>query len=162
MYVECESTICSQKFDWYYHREVSCPALPIGLSRTRGSPLCFKALWCSSVHIIINALDFKPMISFWNLVICCKRTRHASTQHCRLLFTIMYDDLRYCHRRGQEPEGARLQLQPAVQVDTGAMMEWDPTRFFRDDIPPTPFALLVLNQPINEKAFSVLREHGAS
>lgn len=41
------------------------------------------------------------------------------------------------------------------------MREWDPTRFFRSDTPPTPFALLVLNQPINERAFAVLREHGA-
>lgn len=39
-------------------------------------------------------------------------------------------------------------------------MEWDPTQFFRTDNPPTPFALLVLNQPINEKAFKVLKEHG--
>ncbi|PLB42679.1 thiamine diphosphokinase, partial [Aspergillus candidus] len=36
-------------------------------------------------------------------------------------------------------------------------MEWDPTQFFRtDDDPPAPFALLVLNQPINENAFGVL------
>lgn len=39
-------------------------------------------------------------------------------------------------------------------------MDWDPTQFFRTDAPPSPFALLVLNQPINEKAFKVLREHG--
>lgn len=39
-------------------------------------------------------------------------------------------------------------------------MEWDPTQFFRADDPPTPFALVVLNQPINEKAFAVLKEHG--
>lgn len=39
-------------------------------------------------------------------------------------------------------------------------MEWDPTQFFRTDKPPTPFALLVLNQPINEKAFKVLKDHG--
>ncbi|KAA8646959.1 hypothetical protein EYZ11_013344 [Aspergillus tanneri] len=38
-------------------------------------------------------------------------------------------------------------------------MEWDPTQYFRADDPPTPFALVILNQPINEKAFSVLREH---
>ncbi|PLB46046.1 thiamine pyrophosphokinase [Aspergillus steynii IBT 23096] len=38
-------------------------------------------------------------------------------------------------------------------------MEWDPTQFFRADDPPTPFALVVLNQPINEKAFAVLKEH---
>lgn len=41
-------------------------------------------------------------------------------------------------------------------------MEWDPTQFFRTDNPPAPFALLVLNQPINEKAFKVLKEHGWS
>ena len=41
-------------------------------------------------------------------------------------------------------------------------MDWDPTQFFRTDAhnPPSPYALLVLNQPINEKAFKVLREHG--
>jgi len=39
-------------------------------------------------------------------------------------------------------------------------MDWDPTQFFRTDAPPSPFALLVLNQPINEKAFLVLRERG--
>ncbi|OGM50824.1 thiamine pyrophosphokinase [Aspergillus bombycis] len=38
-------------------------------------------------------------------------------------------------------------------------MEWDPTRFFRDDHTPNPFALLILNQPINERAFRVLRRH---
>ncbi|ODM20076.1 hypothetical protein SI65_05062 [Aspergillus cristatus] len=38
-------------------------------------------------------------------------------------------------------------------------MDWDPTQFFRTDAPPSSFALLVLNQPINEKAFQVLREH---
>ncbi|KAH8423640.1 thiamine diphosphokinase [Aspergillus melleus] len=38
-------------------------------------------------------------------------------------------------------------------------MEWDPTQFFRADDPPTPFALVVLNQPINEKAFAVLKGH---
>lgn len=41
-------------------------------------------------------------------------------------------------------------------------MEWDPTQFFRTEKPqPAPFALLVLNQPINEKAFRVLKRHGA-
>lgn len=39
-------------------------------------------------------------------------------------------------------------------------MEWDPTQFFRDDHTPNPFALLILNQPINERAFRVLRRHG--
>ncbi|KAI9045449.1 thiamine diphosphokinase [Aspergillus affinis] len=38
-------------------------------------------------------------------------------------------------------------------------MEWDPTQFFRADDPPTLFALVVLNQPINENAFAVLKEH---
>ncbi|KAL5340343.1 thiamine pyrophosphokinase [Aspergillus crustosus] len=39
-------------------------------------------------------------------------------------------------------------------------MEWDPTQFFREDIPTTPlFALVVTNQPLNEKALSVLRRH---
>ncbi|KAK6813800.1 hypothetical protein RU639_010312 [Aspergillus parasiticus] len=38
-------------------------------------------------------------------------------------------------------------------------MEWDPTQFFRDDHTPNPFALLILNQPINERAFRVLRRH---
>ncbi|KAF3396504.1 thiamine pyrophosphokinase 1 [Penicillium rolfsii] len=39
-------------------------------------------------------------------------------------------------------------------------MEWDPSRFFRPEGSPSPYALLVLNQPINEKAFGVLSEHG--
>ncbi|KAL2850121.1 thiamine pyrophosphokinase [Aspergillus pseudodeflectus] len=40
-------------------------------------------------------------------------------------------------------------------------MEWDPTQFFREEEnkTPPPFALVVLNQPINEIALSVLREH---
>ncbi|OKO95204.1 hypothetical protein PENSUB_11283 [Penicillium subrubescens] len=38
-------------------------------------------------------------------------------------------------------------------------MEWDPSRFFRLEGSPSPYALLVLNQPINEKAFGVLSEH---
>ncbi|KAL4941926.1 thiamine pyrophosphokinase [Aspergillus oleicola] len=40
-------------------------------------------------------------------------------------------------------------------------MEWDPTQFFREDedIQPHPFALVVLNQPINEVALGVLRKH---
>ncbi|KAB8251438.1 thiamine pyrophosphokinase [Aspergillus flavus] len=38
-------------------------------------------------------------------------------------------------------------------------MEWDPTQFFRDDHTPNPFALLILNQPINERAFRVLKRH---
>ncbi|RHZ69907.1 hypothetical protein CDV55_107219 [Aspergillus turcosus] len=40
-------------------------------------------------------------------------------------------------------------------------MEWDPTRFFSDSSDPNgriaAFALLVLNQPINERAFAVLK-----
>ncbi|KAL4927258.1 thiamine diphosphokinase [Aspergillus undulatus] len=40
-------------------------------------------------------------------------------------------------------------------------MEWDPTQFFREDeeIRPHRFALVVLNQPINETALAVLRKH---
>ncbi|KAL2867142.1 thiamine diphosphokinase [Aspergillus lucknowensis] len=40
-------------------------------------------------------------------------------------------------------------------------MEWDPTRFFGEAgvKTPPPFALVVLNQPINEVALSVLRKH---
>ncbi|KAL4803212.1 putative thiamine pyrophosphokinase [Aspergillus unguis] len=40
-------------------------------------------------------------------------------------------------------------------------MEWDPTQFFREDenISPHPYALIVLNQPINETALAVLRKH---
>ncbi|EAL86930.1 thiamine pyrophosphokinase [Aspergillus fumigatus] len=38
--------------------------------------------------------------------------------------------------------------------------EWDPTQFFCDSSQPiAPFALLVLNQPINERAFAVLKKH---
>ncbi|RDW83745.1 thiamine diphosphokinase [Aspergillus mulundensis] len=40
-------------------------------------------------------------------------------------------------------------------------MEWDPTQFFREDEVESwqPFALLVLNQPINETALRALRKH---
>ncbi|KAL4916531.1 putative thiamine pyrophosphokinase [Aspergillus aurantiobrunneus] len=40
-------------------------------------------------------------------------------------------------------------------------MEWDPTQFFREDDARSlhPFALLVLNQPINETALAVLRKY---
>lgn len=41
-----------------------------------------------------------------------------------------------------------------------AMMDWDPSRFFRVSEASSPYALLVLNQPINERAFGVLSEHG--
>ncbi|KAL3469966.1 thiamine pyrophosphokinase [Aspergillus californicus] len=38
-------------------------------------------------------------------------------------------------------------------------MEWDPTQFFREDQKkPHPFALVILNQPLNETALSVLRK----
>lgn len=39
-------------------------------------------------------------------------------------------------------------------------MEWDPSRFFRPEGSPSPYALLILNQPINEKAFGVLSKYG--
>lgn len=40
-------------------------------------------------------------------------------------------------------------------------MEWDPTQFFRDGVRlSVPFALLVLNQPINERAFAALKKNG--
>ncbi|KAL1964421.1 hypothetical protein VTN77DRAFT_6979 [Rasamsonia byssochlamydoides] len=41
-------------------------------------------------------------------------------------------------------------------------MEWDPTQFFRSDKdrpPRLPYAILVLNQPINERAFVAIRKH---
>ncbi|KAE8352190.1 thiamine pyrophosphokinase [Aspergillus coremiiformis] len=38
-------------------------------------------------------------------------------------------------------------------------MNWDPTQFFRENHPPNPFALLILNQPINEQAFRILKNH---
>lgn len=41
-------------------------------------------------------------------------------------------------------------------------MDWHPTQFFRTSPAPSPFALLVLNQPINENAFGVLHKHGTS
>ncbi|KAJ5722009.1 hypothetical protein N7488_000044 [Penicillium malachiteum] len=40
-------------------------------------------------------------------------------------------------------------------------MEWNPTLFFRPEGSPSPYALLILNQPINEKAFEVLNEHAS-
>ena len=41
-------------------------------------------------------------------------------------------------------------------------MEWDPSRFFRVSGSPSPYALLILNQPINENAFGVLSQYGES
>ncbi|KAJ5408188.1 hypothetical protein N7509_002071 [Penicillium cosmopolitanum] len=40
-------------------------------------------------------------------------------------------------------------------------MEWDPSQFFRPGAHASPYALLVLNQPINETAFGVLSEHAS-
>ncbi|KAJ5775879.1 uncharacterized protein N7511_000890 [Penicillium nucicola] len=40
-------------------------------------------------------------------------------------------------------------------------MEWDPSRFFRVGGSPSPYALLVLNQPINENAFGVLSQYAS-
>jgi hypothetical protein len=43
----------------------------------------------------------------------------------------------------------------------GRKMEWDPTQYFRTDTTPKlPYAILVLNQPINERAFDAIRRHG--
>lgn len=39
-------------------------------------------------------------------------------------------------------------------------MEWDPTQFFRPAGANTPYAILVLNQPINQSAWDILRKHG--
>jgi hypothetical protein len=39
-------------------------------------------------------------------------------------------------------------------------MEWDPSRLFGTSGSSSPYALLILNQPINEKAFGVLSKHG--
>ncbi|KAJ5992864.1 hypothetical protein N7451_008588 [Penicillium sp. IBT 35674x] len=38
-------------------------------------------------------------------------------------------------------------------------MEWHPSRFFHPEGSPVPYALLILNQPINERAYEVLSEH---
>ncbi|KAJ5796778.1 uncharacterized protein N7518_005318 [Penicillium psychrosexuale] len=40
-------------------------------------------------------------------------------------------------------------------------MEWDPSRFFRPEGSPSPYALLILNQPINENAFGVLSRYAS-
>ncbi|KAJ5176535.1 uncharacterized protein N7482_002412 [Penicillium canariense] len=40
-------------------------------------------------------------------------------------------------------------------------MEWDPSHFFRPGGSRSPYALLVLNQPINEKAFGVLSAYAS-
>ncbi|KAJ5672447.1 hypothetical protein N7507_001574 [Penicillium longicatenatum] len=39
-------------------------------------------------------------------------------------------------------------------------MEWHPSRFFHSEGSSVPYALLILNQPINERAYEVLSEHG--
>ncbi|KAH8705894.1 putative thiamine pyrophosphokinase Thi80 [Talaromyces proteolyticus] len=39
-------------------------------------------------------------------------------------------------------------------------MEWNPSLFFQtDSVPKNPFAILILNQPINERAFDAVRRH---
>ncbi|KAJ5918659.1 hypothetical protein N7466_010651 [Penicillium verhagenii] len=40
-------------------------------------------------------------------------------------------------------------------------MEWHPSLFFRPEGSPAPYALLILNQPINERAYEVLSEHAS-
>ncbi|EFQ99353.1 thiamine pyrophosphokinase [Nannizzia gypsea CBS 118893] len=40
-------------------------------------------------------------------------------------------------------------------------MEWHPAQFFGDSPPPTPFALLILNQPINQSALRLLKRHAS-
>ncbi|PYH70109.1 thiamine diphosphokinase [Aspergillus vadensis CBS 113365] len=41
------------------------------------------------------------------------------------------------------------------------IMTWDPTQFFRTEegLPSSPYALLILNHPINERAYDVLQQH---
>ncbi|OJD24528.1 mitochondrial import inner membrane translocase subunit tim9 [Blastomyces percursus] len=40
-------------------------------------------------------------------------------------------------------------------------MDWYPAQFFNPSAPPSsPFALLVLNQPINQNAYTILKKHG--
>ena len=39
-------------------------------------------------------------------------------------------------------------------------MEWDPMQFFRPNRPSISFAILVLNQPINERAFTAISAYG--
>ncbi|EZF32003.1 thiamine pyrophosphokinase [Trichophyton interdigitale H6] len=38
-------------------------------------------------------------------------------------------------------------------------MEWHPARLFEDSLPPVPFALLILNQPVNHNALRLLKRH---
>ncbi|PGH05782.1 thiamine pyrophosphokinase [Blastomyces parvus] len=41
-------------------------------------------------------------------------------------------------------------------------MDWYPAQFFNPSAPPSsPFALLVLNQPINQNAYTVLKKHAS-
>ncbi|PWY62664.1 thiamine pyrophosphokinase [Aspergillus eucalypticola CBS 122712] len=44
---------------------------------------------------------------------------------------------------------------------TTRLMTWDPTQFFRTEegLPSSPYALLILNHPINERAYDVLRKN---
>ncbi|PYH31058.1 thiamine diphosphokinase [Aspergillus neoniger CBS 115656] len=44
---------------------------------------------------------------------------------------------------------------------TTRLMTWDPTQFFRTEegLPSSPYALLILNHPINERAYDVLQQH---
>ena len=39
-------------------------------------------------------------------------------------------------------------------------MEWNPTQYFRTAEPAVPYVVLILNQPINDRAFGAIREHG--
>lgn len=56
----------------------------------------------------------------------------------------------------------RLRQSQLLKLVLFCAMEWDPSCFFRPEGSPSPYALLILNQPINEKAFGVLSEHGES
>lgn len=40
------------------------------------------------------------------------------------------------------------------------IMEWDPSVFFTASGSSSPYALLILHQPINQKAYDALSRHG--
>ncbi|EEH22989.2 hypothetical protein PABG_05200 [Paracoccidioides brasiliensis Pb03] len=51
---------------------------------------------------------------------------------------------------------------PRCSYQVHAVMDWYPARFFNSPTPPSsPFALLILNQPINEKACKILKKHAS-
>jgi hypothetical protein len=51
-------------------------------------------------------------------------------------------------------------MKAATSLSEEAHMEWNPTQFFRHAEPRVPYVLVILNQPINDRAIAAIQEHG--